>query len=144
MLHANSKGQVIWWGNLSLGFFGGSDSFADAGTDGSGRVWVTWQSMRAGEGDIFARFHDPASSTWSEEIAVSNEPGGDWEPAITFAGEEAWIVYDSSLGNEFNLYLAKIDWRGSVETFPLAHTPRYEARADVTAAADGSGLWIDC
>jgi hypothetical protein len=22
MLHANSKGQVIWWGNLSLGFLG--------------------------------------------------------------------------------------------------------------------------
>ena len=127
---------------LTLAQSGGSDSFADAGTDGSGRVWVTWQSMRAGEGDIFARFHDPASSTWSEEIAVSNEPGGDWEPAITFAGEEAWIVYDSSRGNEFNLYLAKIDGRGSVETFPLAHTPRYEARADVTAAADGSGLWI--
>jgi len=85
----------------------------------------------------------PASSIWSDEIAVANEPGGDWEPAIAFSGEaEAWVVYDSSRGNEFNLYLAKIEGDGTVETFPIAHSPRYEARADVIAAADGSGLWI--
>ncbi len=128
---------------VTLAKSGGSDSFADAGTDGRGRVWVTWQSMRAGEGDIYARFFDPVSSLWSDEIAVSNEPGGDWEPALAFAGEnEAWIAYDSSRGNEFNLYLAKIDGDGPVKTFPLGHSPRYEARADITASVDGSGLWI--
>lgn len=122
---------------------GGSDSFADAGTDGRGRVWVAWQSLRSGEGDIFTRFFDPASSVWSDEIAVATEPGGDWEPAIAFAGEdEAWVVYDSSRGNEFNLYLAKIEGDGAVETFPIAHSPRYEARADIVAATDGSGLWM--
>ncbi len=128
---------------VTLAKSGGSDSFADAGTDGRGRVWVVWQSLRSGEGDIFTRFFDPVSTVWSDEIAVATEPGGDWEPAIAFAGEdEAWVAYDSSRGNEFNLYLAKIEGDGSVETFPIAHSPRYEARADITAASDGSGLWM--
>ena len=128
---------------ITLASSGGSDTFADSGADGSGRVWVTWQSMRAGEGDIYTRFFDPLKGEWSGEIAVSTDSGGDWEPAITFAGDnQAWIVYDSSRGNEFNLYLAKVSPDGSVETTPVAHSPRYEARADIAAAADGKGLWI--
>ncbi len=122
----------------------GSDSFADAATDSVGRVWVTWQSMRAGEGDIFAKYFDPKTSVWSAEIVVCDKPGGDWEPRIAFTktGKEAWIVYDSSRGNEFNLYLAKVDPDGKVEEKAIAHSPRYEARADIAAAADGKGLWI--
>jgi hypothetical protein len=122
----------------------GSDSFADSGTDAKGRVWVTWQSMRAGEGDIFARFYDPESAKWSDEIAVGIEAGGDWEPRIAFAGEPecAWILYDSSRGNEFNLYLAKVSVEGTEATYPVAHSERYEARGDIGATNDGKGLWI--
>lgn len=126
---------------LTLAKSKGSDSFADAGTDAKGRAWVTWQSMRAGEGDIFAKFFDPAIGEWSEEIVVSDSPGGDWEPRIAFTDEATWIVYDSSRGNEFNLYLARIDGDGSVETRPIAHSPRYEARADIASDGNG-GLWI--
>ena len=119
----------------------GADSFADAGTDPEGRVWVTWQSMRAGEGDVFARFFDPGFGGWSQEIPVADAPGGDWEPRVAFAGGATWVVYDSSRGNEFNLYLAKVDAEGGVDTVPIAHSPRYEARPEI--AADGEeGLWI--
>lgn len=126
---------------LTLADSEGADSFADAGTDPEGRVWVTWQSMRAGEGDIFARFLEPESGAWSDEIAISEKPGGDWEPRIAFAGGATWVVYDSSRGNEFNLYLARVDAGGGVETMPIAHSPRYEARAEIAADGDG-GLWI--
>ncbi|MCP5541165.1 MAG: hypothetical protein H7A52_13560 [Akkermansiaceae bacterium] len=121
----------------------GSDTFADAGTDAAGRVWVVWQSMRAGEGDIFTRYFDPKAGEWSKEIAVTTEKGGDWEPRVAFdAADGAWIVYDSSRGNEFNLYLARVGLDGAVETKPIAHTPRYEARAAIAASADGKSLWI--
>jgi hypothetical protein len=105
---------------------------------------VTWQSMRAGEGDIFTRFFDPKSSKWSNEIAVSVETGGDWEPRIAFAGEpeSAWILYDSSRGNEFSLYLARVSDNGVEETIPVRHSKRYEARGEIAATADGKGLWI--
>jgi hypothetical protein len=61
-----------------------AEAFLDAGTDAKGRVWVTWQSFRAGEGDIYARYLNPDSGKWSKEIPVSTHPGGDWEPRIAF------------------------------------------------------------
>ena len=127
---------------LTLARSGGSDSFADAGTDPDGRAWVTWQSMRAGEGDIYARVFDPEEGRWTDEIPVATGVGGDWEPRLAFAGGDAWIIYDSSRGNEFNLYLARVGIDSPVETFPIGHSPRYEARADIAAAADGKSLWI--
>lgn len=120
----------------------GAESFADAGADGSGRVWVAWQSMRGGEGDVFVRRFDPESGAWTDEIAVAAEAGGDWEPRLALVGEDAWIAYDSSRGNEFNLYLARVGSDGAVDTFPIAHSPRYEARADLAASPDGSCLWM--
>jgi len=120
-----------------------AEAFVDAGTDSEGRVWVSWQSLRAGEGDVFARFFDPASKTWSSEIAVSDAPGGDWEPDLAFDGEgNAWVLYDSSRGNEFNLYLARVTTAGEVKVFPIGHSASYEARGSITATAEGDGFWI--
>ena len=31
-----------------------AEAFVDAGTDSKGRVWITWQSLRAGEADVFS------------------------------------------------------------------------------------------
>ena len=142
-LHARSFADGKTGEILTLAESPGSDSFADAGTDSKGRVWVTWQSMRAGEGDIFARYLDPVSDKWSAEISVATQAGGDWEPRLAFDEKGgAWIVYDSSRGNEFNLYLARVDLEGGVDTQPIAHSPRYEARASITTSADGESLWI--
>lgn len=128
---------------IELAHSAGSDSFADAGTDGAGRVWVAWQSMRAGEGDVFCRYLDADSEKWSEEIAVADAPGGDWEPRLAFdGGGGAWVLYDSSRGNEFNLYLARVDLKGGVETIPIAHSPKYEGRGAIARTADGKGFWI--
>ncbi len=117
-----------------------SEAFAQARTDAEGRVWVTWQSLRAGEGDIYARYYE--DGRWSEELAVCIQPGGEWEPSIACVGGDAWILYDSSRGGEFNLYLAKVSSDGTVEEVPIAHSEHLEARGSLAAAADGSGLWI--
>lgn len=120
----------------------GSDSFAHAGTDAKGRVWVAWQSMRNGQADVFAKFVTPEGE-WSEEFAVATSQAGEWEPRLAFDPDGgAWVIFESSEGNEFNLHLAKIAGDGGIETWPIAHTPRYEARADIVATADGSGFWI--
>ncbi|MEO0414143.1 MAG: hypothetical protein AAF226_04220, partial [Verrucomicrobiota bacterium] len=118
-----------------------SEAFADAGTDSLGRVWVTWQSFRAGEGDIYARVL--ANEVWSEEIAVTTETGGDWEPDLAFdSAGHGWVIYDSSRGNEFNLYLAKVSVDGVLNTYPVAHSEFYEARASIVGVPDGDGFWI--
>jgi hypothetical protein len=120
-----------------------AEAFLDAGTDAKGRVWVTWQSFRAGEGDIYARYLNPDSGKWSKEIPVSTHTGGDWEPRIAFDPKgNAWIIYDSSRGNEFNLYLAKVEANGEVTEYPIGHTSKYEARASIAATVAGDGFWI--
>ncbi len=122
---------------------GGSESFADAGTDSEGRVWVAWQSSRNHRPDIYTKHYTPGNETWSDEIRVSGSEAGDWEPALAFdRGGNAWLAYDSAEGNEFNINLALVSANGDVETFPIAHSPQYEARASIASAADGSGFWI--
>jgi hypothetical protein len=119
------------------------EAFVVAGTDSKGRVWASWQSFRAGEADIYARFLDPKSGKWSREIAVATQKGGDWEPDIAFDQKgNAWIAYDSSRGNEFNLNLARVNEQGKTKEFAIAHSPKYEARASITATARGDGFWI--
>jgi hypothetical protein len=120
-----------------------SDTFADAGTDHTGRVWVAWQSMRRGQGDIFVRWLDPPSGRWSQETAVSKPEGGNWEPRVAFDGRDgAWIAFDSSRGTSFNLYLAHVGLDGRVDEKQLTDTPEYEARVSVAAGKDGKGLWV--
>lgn len=121
-----------------------AEAFVDAGVDSEGRIWVAWQSMRNGEADVYARSLSGAGGDWSEEIGVATDSGGDWEPRLAFDRVgNAWVLYDSSRGNEFNLYLAKIDGASmEVSTFPIAHTDRYEARGSIATTADGSGFWI--
>ncbi|MEM7143903.1 MAG: hypothetical protein AAF591_02130 [Verrucomicrobiota bacterium] len=128
----------------------GSDTFAVAGTDSEGRVWTAWQSMRTGRGQVFCRYFDPGFGGWSAEIVVSENPAageewswGSWEPSIAFDDEGgAWVLYDSSKGNEFNLYLARIDGAGKVTRQAIAASPKYEARGMITPTGDGSGFWI--
>ena len=124
----------------------GGNAFAKAATDRAGRVWVAWQGMRGGLGRIFCRVFDPAKGAWSKEVQVTGEPGGDWEPCVAFDGNDgAWICYDSSRGNEFNIYANHVAPDGTVgETKTIIHTPRYEGRVSAIGAADGKGIWVAC
>jgi len=127
---------------ITLARSGGSDSFADAGTDRSGRVWVAWQSLRRGQADVYARWFDPAKGKWSREIAVSPHEGGNWEPRLAFDDRDgAWMVYDSSRTGDFNLQLAHVSPAGSVKERQLTNSTEYEARAAVAWDHKG-GLWI--
>ena len=133
-----STGEVI-----SVAKSGGAETFADAGLDSNGRVWVTWQSMRNHRSDIFARYYDPKTDKWSKELPVTQTNEGDWEPQIEFDDQgNTWIVYDSAVGNEFNISLARVSPDRSIKIWPIAHSPRYEARASIAGTADGKGFWI--
>ncbi|HEX7897641.1 MAG TPA: hypothetical protein VF950_07760 [Planctomycetota bacterium] len=141
-LHARSVRDGKPGELLTLAASDGSDTFADAGTDAAGRVWVVWQSLRAGQADVFARYYDPANSLWSPEIAVAADEAGDWEPRVAFDGKEgAWVVFDSSRGGEFNIYAARVELDGKVATKKITDSPDYEGRVSTTSDGRG-GLWI--
>lgn len=124
----------------------GGNAFARAAADRAGRVWVVWQGMRGGLSDVFCRMFDPAKGDWTKEIQVTSDPGGDWEPCVAFDDKDgAWICYDSSRGNEFNIYANHISLDGTVgETKTLIKTPRYEGRVSAIGSADGKGIWLAC
>jgi len=123
----------------------GGNAFAKAATDASGRVWVVWQGMRGGLSDVFCRVFDPNEKTWSAEIQVTTDAGGDWEPCVVFAGRDAWILFDGSRGNEFNLYATKVSAEFQVgQTKRLIATDRYEGRVSAICDKDGRGVWITC
>lgn len=123
----------------------GGNAFAKAVTDPSGKVWVVWQSMRGTLADVFCRVFDPAKGEWSAEIQVTKDAAGDWEPCVAFAGSDAWVLFDSSRGNEFNIYAAKISSDLKVgETKQIIATDRYEGRVSAIGAKDGKGIWIAC
>jgi hypothetical protein len=82
----------------------GPNVFAQAASDISGRVWVTWQSMRGGLSDIYCRVFDSERDAWPPEIQVTKDPGGDWEPHLAFDDKDgARVLFDSSRGNKFNV-----------------------------------------
>ncbi len=118
-------------------------SFADAGTDSAGRVWVTWQEIRPGTSQVWTRHWSPDTRLWSPPTRVSTSvEGGNWEPRLAFTDARGgWIVYDGSAGSEFNLRLARVGLDGAVDDRVLVATPEYEARASIAADEKG-GLWI--
>ena len=124
----------------------GGNVLARSATDRSGRVWVVWQSMRGSLSDIFCRTYDPTTDQWSSEIQVTDNPSGDWEPCVAFdASDGAWVIYDSSLGNEFNIYANRVSLDSTVgERKLLIETDRYEARVSAVGTPDGRGIWLTC
>jgi len=124
----------------------GGNVFAKAACDTAGKVWVVWQGMRGAQGDVFCRVFDPAQKEWSNEIQVTHDAGGDWEPCVTFDAQNgAWVIYDSSRGNEFNVYGTHIQADLKVgETKTLIGTDRYEGRVSAVSSKDGHGIWLAC
>lgn len=124
----------------------GGNVLASAATDREGRVWVAWQAQRGGLADVFCRHYDAATNAWSAEVQVTRDPAGDWEPCLAFDDRPgAWVIFDSSRGNEFSVYAARVGLDGVVgDTRPLIHTSRYEGRASAVGSSDGKTIWLAC
>ena len=143
-LHAKQiVGKTIQSETVTLDDDSGSAIFAHAGTDRKGRVWVVWQSFRQALGDVYAKHYDPATGEWSGEICVTSSAAGDWEPRLAFCDDDAaWVVFDSSRNDNFNVYLARVDPKGKTELTRLSDSSRYQGRASIAATPDGKGLWV--
>ncbi len=121
----------------------GSTVFCDAGADAKGRIWITWQSFGKTGADIFAKHYDPSSDKWSDEIQVTRNPAGDWEPRLAFDKTDgAWIAFDSVRSGVYNVYLARVELDGKTVIKKLTNSPRYQGRASIAAGPDGKTLMI--
>ncbi len=124
----------------------GGNVLAKASADSAGNVWVVWQGMCGGLGDVFCCVFKAKQKTWSNEIQITNDAAGDWEPCLAFDGQNgAWVIFDSARGNEFNIYATHLDADLKLgKTKSLIATPRYEARVSAVTAKDGKGVWLTC
>ena len=60
----------------------------------NGEIWLSWQSFRNGNSDIFVRRLQQGK--WSNEVAVAYSDANEWEPSISIdADGTAWVGYDS-------------------------------------------------
>lgn len=120
---------------------------ADAGADGS--LWVAWQSLRNGNGDIFVRRY--YNGRWSEELAVTSTAADEWEPSISVARNgKAWIGYDSYANGNYDVHVVPVyfgagEIGNSLEArkpIPVATSPDFEAHASVLADDETGGVWV--
>ncbi len=122
----------------------GNNVFATSAADRHNRLWVAWQRMHGGLGDIFARWIAPDEKlSRSREFRITRTPAGEWEPRLAFgAADEALIVFDSYESGDFDLKLARVTPEGKTAISTIVATPRYEARAAASSSRDGQTLWV--
>ena len=120
---------------------------ADAGDDGS--LWVCWQSMRNGNGDIYARRY--ADGAWSDELAVTSTAADEWEPSISVARNGmAWIGYDSYASGNYDVHAVPVYFGAGPDgkrlsarkPIAVATSPDFEAHASVLADDESDGVWV--
>ncbi len=121
----------------------GNNVFASAATDKSGRVWIAWQRMNGGLGDIHARWIAADGESLSPDFRITRTSTGEWEPHISVAPNgDALILFDSYERGDFDLRLARVSANGTANFTPIVATPRYEARASGALSNDGRTLWV--
>lgn len=117
-----------------------SDFNARAASDAKGDVTVTWQSFRAGNGDIYARRY--AKGSWGPETRISVSSGDDWDPAVALdSSGRAWISWDGYGTGNYDVYLRSFDGRklGTV----VAMTTEPTAQFHSTVAVDRENrVWV--
>lgn len=121
------------------------DIFHRMTADKAGNLYLVWMSYRAIGGgapqsDIFLRVR--TAQGWQSPVAVTESADNDWEPAVTAAGGEVWIAWDSyraNTGYDVMLRGYRAGQFSPVRT--VSSTPFAEMRADVAADAQGR-VWV--
>ncbi|MEW6359106.1 MAG: hypothetical protein AB1696_22420 [Planctomycetota bacterium] len=105
-----------------------------------GRAMVVWQSLRAGQSDIFAR--RLADGKWGDEIRVSPTDANDWEPALAQDSTGAvWISWDSYVNGNYDVFLRRLDGSGLGPVVPITAEPT--AQFHSTVAVDRKDrVWV--
>jgi len=118
----------------------GTNTFHRAVSTPGGQVFVTWQSFRRGQSDIYLRAF--AGGKWSAEMRLSESPAKDWEPAIA-AGPNgaAYVAWDSYDQGNYDIQFRAWE-RGALSELRLVtSSPKFQAHASV--AVDGRARpWV--
>ncbi|HYM12320.1 MAG TPA: DUF3604 domain-containing protein [Bryobacterales bacterium] len=105
----------------------------------AGRIFLTWQSFRNGQSDIYLRVFD--GGQWLPEQRVSESLANDWEPAVAAADGSAYIAWDGYEKGNYDVYFRAYsgsERNGRLEPVQaVTATPRFEAHASLAVDSQG-------
>lgn len=133
------------WRPERLSTAAGSDIFLAASQAEDGSIWIAWQTLRSGKGEIIARrLH---KGDWSDELEVTGKSLGDrWEPSVSAVDHTtAWIGHDSYYHGNYDIYVQRVfqhqDSAGVEEAVAVATSADFEAHSSLLA--DGKDrCWV--
>jgi hypothetical protein len=134
-------GGVSWSGETRLT----SDSEDDIGPavaqDGSGRAWVSWESIRNGNWEIYCKSHDGVS--WSDEDNLTENASADLGASMTqYADSLLWVVWSSDRrGANFEIYCMAFDGDSWSAETRLTHDNAHDSDPGIVDV-NGQELWV--
>ncbi len=118
----------------------GSATFHRAAASASGTVFVTWQSFRDGQSDIYLRAW--RAGQWAPEVKLSESRANDWEPAIAAGADgTAHVVWDSYDQENYDIHYRSVKDGRVSGLAPVTSGPRFQAHASVAVDPQGRP-WI--
>jgi hypothetical protein len=110
-------------------------------TDLGGRVWLACQSWGE-DGRARVRLFTCQDGKWSDGPALPEHPGGNcWSAALAAGpGGQVAVAYDVYQDGDYDVHVAVIEG-GKVTPYPVATSPRFEARPSLAYDARGR-LWV--
>lgn len=135
------------WRPERLSMAEGSDIYLSASQAEDGSIWIAWQTLRSGKGEIVAR--RLLNGEWSSELHVTYSVGDRWEPSIAAVDHEnAWIGHDTYTHGNYDVYVQRIFQKnnesqsaGVEEAIAVATSPDFEAHCSLLA--DGKdACWV--
>lgn len=139
-----AKRETRGWRTGRLTTAEGTDFQLSAATGPEETIWITWQSFRNGNGDIFAKCF--RQGEWSTDIPVEINLANQWQPSISVASDgRAFVGFDSYENGNYDVYLQSLSFSDGDYTtgdrIAVAQSEDFEAHASVLAGDDGR-VWV--
>jgi len=106
----------------------------------NGDVPMVWQSFRAGQSDVYARWF--RAGKWGDEVRVSPSESHDWQPAVAMDRQgTAWIVWDGYHTGNYDVFLRRLDQQDLGPVVPVTTEPTAQLHSSVTVD-HANRVWI--
>ena len=132
------------WGNMRyVPNTSGDVWLPQAGVDASGRLWVVWSQMLAGNWDIFARSYDERESAWGPLVRLTDAVLPDIYPRLATDGKGGLaLAWQGFRGRHSNIYLKTFDREaGWSDTVQVTGRPANEWEPAVAIDSAGT-IWV--
>lgn len=80
-------------------------------------IWITWESNRDGNWNIYGSYSPEFDTEWSSPIQLTSDSTDDRSPALFTDFEGTWLAWESFREGNWNIYVNRFEngeWLGSI------------------------------